>query len=139
MALRYFGEAAVPAIPDLIASLGYPGVAGIGCAPETLAAIGPAALPAVEAALSSPREETRETAAYSLCLFIERGIRSPSLFPSLVRAIEDPAGGNRNAVSALGQLAKENPAALPVLERALQDERLASAAKAALDHLKSAK
>jgi hypothetical protein len=113
-ALSYFGEAAAPAIPDLIATLAYRGIAGTGGAPDALLSIGPAALTAVEAAMFAPSEETRSEAAGLVAVFLERGLRTPTLVDSLTRALDDSGGAAAWAAWSFRLLGRE---AAPVLAK----------------------
>jgi HEAT repeat protein len=132
-ALGYFGPAAAPAIPDLIATIEYPGISGMGQAPDALVAIGPAALPALEKALSSRDEEVRHSAAWALRELVRKGARGPTLVDSLVRGLKDThVKVAFKCLDALAVLAPESPAAVQGLEQALLDERLAEDAREAL-------
>ena len=84
---------------------------------NALAQIGPAAVPALREALSSPRFATRLGAAKALA-----EIESPQADAALVVALKDENGDVR-FVAVWGLLGSEDPALLPSFRAALKDER----------------
>ena len=114
-ALEHFGEAAAPAIPDLVDALRIAEIERP--VSDALIAIGPSSLPAVLSAMTtSPSPEVRDRASFVVAVFIERGTRSPEILDAIGRGLDDIEGAARWSANAVGDLGPDAAPFIPRLE-----------------------